>query len=205
VTTAISAGRVDARQRYAAVAWARFFARNIDLSLISGIVFCLPLLLWLALDRLQLEHAGLDGVFRAALEGLTDPDGQGDAMKLTSLWIVAGAALESFCIGLWGRTPGKALMGLRVVGADGERVGVLRALRRLGLIVVFGYGLVIVAFFAHIAAYRAVAETGAAKWDTRLGLATQAQPLPFWRWAVGLAAVIAAVFAPDLIYRLVAR
>jgi uncharacterized RDD family membrane protein YckC len=71
-------------------------------------------------------------VLARALRGMAPPaDLAATVLALSPLFVVA------YCLAFWctiGQTPGKWLMGIKVVGSDGGRVTVTRALLR-----VFGY------------------------------------------------------------------
>ncbi|HET6882593.1 MAG TPA: protein kinase [Pirellulales bacterium] len=63
--------------------------------------------------------------FGALSERIPDPDNWLSYLSLAS-WILYFAVAE----GYWGRSVGKWVMGLRVVGPDGERAGIARCLAR---------------------------------------------------------------------------
>ncbi len=83
-----------------------------------------------------------------------------------AVWFVA----ESLLIGLFGTTPGKWLLGLRVRDARGEAPGIPRAFKRSFWVYArgLGFGLFFVTPFAILIAGAQTLNKGAAPWDSGL-------------------------------------
>lgn len=98
--------------------WRRFFARQIDLlvarAAVTGVL--------VGLGRVDVWQF----VFPGLMVVLTGP----------AIWVLVEAALLTWL----GVTPGKAALGLRVTGADGERLGFVVALKRAVLVWAAGAG-----------------------------------------------------------------
>ncbi len=75
--------------------------------------------------------------------------------------------LDAPCTKLWGRTPGKILLGLRVVSADGSPISWSRAWHRALLVWARGrfLGIPVLFLVTSAIAMRGVARTGRASWD----------------------------------------
>ncbi len=100
--------------------WRRFFARNLDLSIYSTLVTVV----------FQLA-AHMNFVRTGTL-----------LPSLLGLFLMAGA--EIFMLHLWGTTPGKALLGLKVLREDGSLLSLEQAAQRTILVMVFfGGGLLL--------------------------------------------------------------
>ncbi|HRG16567.1 MAG TPA: RDD family protein [Pseudomonadota bacterium] len=99
-----------------------------------------------------------------------------------ALWFVA----ESLLIGLFGTTPGKWLLGLRVRDARGEAPGIPRAFKRSFWVYArgLGFGLLFVTPFAILIAGAQTLNKGEAPWDSGLvvdeqGASVQWQAIAF--------------------------
>lgn len=137
-------------RRLHALGWQRFLARTLDL-------------LWFGL----LALAG------AALAGWIDP---GEMvlprfpvmMAVPLLWVVVDAVF----IYRWGATPGKALLGLRVVSEEGEKLTFKTSLNRAFDVWFFGCGLEapMLSWVAKLLAMSRLRQTGRTSWDAARGL-----------------------------------
>ena len=130
-------------------AWQRFFARFIDLTIFSLIAWCLG-----AASGL-LEHGE---VWNPRFIALLLPP---------FLWI----PFEAIFLAVWGATPGKALLGLHVVNADGEKLSFRQAFLRSFDVWFVGCGmelpiLNILLKVMSLFRYRQLGETS---WDAALG------------------------------------
>jgi uncharacterized RDD family membrane protein YckC len=104
-------------------------------------------------------------------------------------WVFAVSLLgyvvvEAFLIRIFGTTPGKALLGLRVLNHDGSKLDWIQSLRRSFLAVSIGVGfghpfLVVLCLLFH---WVAVRSTGSAFWDVLGNHQVQAKQL--WGWRV---------------------
>lgn len=159
----------------------RFFARAID-TLTLG--FIVAIVIW----HYAARTAPYGPELAAALVEAPAPVVQ---------WMLAFAALvplEALMIALTGTTPGKALLGLRIVRADGTRPGPLTALGRAIDVYLRGIalGIPVIAFFAMLIAGARRLNHGRASWDQRAQLVVAAAPLSAGRWQLALMAFIAA-------------
>jgi hypothetical protein len=104
--------------------------------------------------------------------------------------------LEAIALGLFGRTPGKALLGLEVRRRDGGRPGLLTGVRRAREVFVRGLGLGIplVNLIAIVASGARLINKGATSWDERLGLETRAETLDARRVQIALGVLVGSWF-----------
>lgn len=138
-------------------AWQRFFARFIDLTIFSLITWCLG-----AASGL-LEHGE---VFNPRFIALLLPP---------FLWI----PFEAIFLAVWGATPGKALLGLQVVNADGAKLSFRQAFSRSFDVWFVGCGmelpfLNILLKVMSLFRYRQLGETS---WDAALSLKVIHRPV----------------------------
>lgn len=134
--------------------WRRYFARMIDVTLLSAMMgFVLGVVLVAVSPRLH-EAIFVKGI---AANRLLD--------TLASLVLVIPA--NALLVGLFGTTPGKWSMGVRVTRRDGRPIGSGAALARefevwwRG----FGCGIPLVSLATLIAGYTTLTRDGAATWD----------------------------------------
>ena len=96
--------------------------------------------------------------------------------------------LEAFCISVFGNTPGKALMGIRIRNAIGHKLSLWTSLKRsvasTGLGLAFGAPFVLVLTQLSNAAY--VNSNGRALWDKIDSLQFNTRPVAAWRWTIGI-------------------
>ena len=105
--------------------WRRYFARTLDLELYTAL---LAVVLQLAL--------------RVNLIRLMEQSGGTFLLSLGALALMAGA--ETVMLHLWGTTPGKALLGLKILREDGSRLSWEESARRTGNVTAFfGGGLLL--------------------------------------------------------------
>lgn len=144
-------------RRLHAVGWQRFLARTLDL-------------LWF----------GLLALGGGALAGWIDP---GEMilprfpvmMAVPLLWVLVDAVF----IYRWGATPGKALLGLRVVSEDGKKLTFKISLNRAFDVWFFGCGLEapMVSWIAKLLAMSRLRQTGRTSWDAARGLNVEQRPV----------------------------
>lgn len=138
----------------AAVAWRRLFAR------------------WF--DTFTILMAG------ALATGYTTPEAMATIPPLIQLVAPMGTLLvQAAMIATFGTTPGKALSGLTVRTADGDRPGIGAALVRelMAWALGMGMGLSFVIPVTHALCYYRLSRRGLTHWDERLELTVQAGPL----------------------------
>lgn len=106
--------------------WRRYFARTLDLALYHAlIVFALQMTT--RMNFIRVSESG----------------GSGFLLSLTALLAMFGA--ETVMLHVWGTTPGKALLGLKILREDGSRLGLDEAAQRTAYVVLyfgFAYGLI---------------------------------------------------------------
>jgi len=159
--------------------WRRFFARMLDQMLIN--------LLWTAVlsivFKMSLIHA-------AKVWELVD---WGMAILLTML-------LEPFFLHLFGTTPGKWIMGLRIEGSDGKKLSLADARSRTWSVLWRGEGLYvpILNFIRNWKSYRACSQGEMSSWDWENSISYIARDRsPFRPWI--LAAAMVCIFGMNFI------
>jgi uncharacterized RDD family membrane protein YckC len=159
----------------------RFFARAID-TLSLGVVGAI--VAW---------HYAT----RSGIGGPEMPDLLGSAPAPLALWLIAFLVmvpLEALMLAVAGTTPGKALLGLRVVAGDGGRASPLASVRRALDVYLrgLGLGIPVLAFFTMLVAGARRLNHGRTHWDQAAGTAVVAAPLSGGRWQLALMVFIAA-------------
>lgn len=157
-----------------ALAWRRFFARQIDIML--GIAVVVP-----AAAALQWTD------YWSALV----PDGWAMLLAPAAVWIV----LEALQLHLLGWTPGRLVLGLRVESKDGGRVSLWQGLKRSAL--VWAGGLAFGLRLGHllpvvqwIYGFWSFQKHGQTLWDQSAGTVVNAVRLGRWH-ATGIAGMLA--------------
>ena len=154
--------------------WRRFFARNLDL-MICGLI-------WTAIYALGFHWNQPNGLL----------------VQLLNTYVGWGLLflLEPMCLHFWGTTPGKALFGISIRGANGEKLSWSEALGRTWR--VFGdgcgYGLPVYSFWRQWRSYRDCQDGERGAWeDTEDGWETyEISDNSNWRcWACAGAHVLA--------------
>ena len=106
--------------------WRRYFARTLDLALYHAlIVFALQMTT--RMNFIRVSESG----------------GSGFLLSLTALLAMFG--VETVMLHVWGTTPGKALLGLKILREDGSRLGLDESAQRTAYVVLyfgFAYGLI---------------------------------------------------------------
>jgi uncharacterized RDD family membrane protein YckC len=102
---------------------------------------------------------------------------------LTLIQLVPWFLIEAACIHLFATTPGKALLGLRVVNRDGSRLSLGASLHRSFRVLVMGIGLGlgVLCQICQALAWFTVRRTGATLWDLSGGHKVEAKPASGWR------------------------
>ena len=98
------------------------------------------------------------------------------------VWIIIEAAM----IHVWGTTPGKALLGLRVRRADGEPVTIGLSVLRSIRVYLMGMGMThpILMPLCHGFSWWFVRKHGAALWDGASGIRVTMTAIKPWRWVL---------------------
>ncbi len=173
--SAASSGDLAEKRQRAGNALRRFLARGIDLMLLGGLG-------WAALAAIGLRSGlwELNGA-QAELERF--------ALFVPTLLALATVPLEAVLVGVSGYTPGRLLLGLRVVDRNGSAPGLNVGFQRAGRVALIGQALQIAPFnlFAYGIAFAALVKNGRTHWDQALDLQVQANPISTNQWWVALA------------------
>lgn len=117
-----------------------------------------------------------------------------------NIWIMATQLvpwfiIEAILIHRYGTTPGKWLLGLRVVNVDGTLLGLTAATLRSFRILVggIGFGLFLLALFCQALSFFTARRLGNPLWDHAGGHRVQSQPLVPWRIATVVCAFLVAL------------
>jgi uncharacterized RDD family membrane protein YckC len=146
--------------------WRRYGARMLDLTLFSFTFFLLlgfPLLF--ASDEV--------------LSWFEQPTRLTTYLVFQPVSYVLAGVGTALCVARWGATPGKWLFGLKVLGADGERLTLRRAFAREIVLFWWGVGLgfVLLTLIMMIRSFNEVETSGRSRWDERTGSAVLARTL----------------------------
>lgn len=156
--------------------WFRYFARMIDTYL--GIMLFMPLWVYLVLAHPLWFH---------------DPDSALFLLTLSGFYLVV--IVEGILIFLLGTTPGKFLMGIRVLDSNGKPPSFAASMKRAVLVLVYGNFLYIpiANIFASATAHGTIKSSGKATWDSA---SAQVKHLTTNRFmiAVGFIALIITIY-----------
>lgn len=145
----------------------RFWARMFDYTLVSVIVFYFS---GPVIPQIQLDENFNDALARH-MDAMRKPE---SVLFLKALFfsLLSWHFLEAVLIHLFGSTPGKAVFGIRVRRANGERVPMLLSLGRSFYVYLLGVGFYQFPFILIGAgfSYFRLITTGRCLWDSHLGL-----------------------------------
>lgn len=173
-------GELAEKRERAAQGLRRLLARQIDLAVLGGIgwallsVIGLRLGLWtLGSPKVELQEFGF---------------------FVPALLLLAALPLEAVALGLTGYTPGRLLLGLRVVDRNGAAPGLNLGWQRAGRVALLGQALLIMPFtlVAYGFAFAGLVGTGRTHWDRALNLSIRSTPLTSNRWWAALAVLVIA-------------
>lgn len=110
--------------------------------------------------------------------------------------LVAYNFVEALMLSVWGNTPMKWILGVRVRDRSGRKLGYSAALGRCFKVWIKGEGLGIplVSLITHITAYNTLANHGVTSWDREGGFTVSHRKIVWWRWVL-LAAVMAGIIS----------
>ncbi|WP_237066884.1 RDD family protein [Microbulbifer guangxiensis] len=148
---ATSVDTLDAGENFElATANRRIVARWLDLVILGNIGSFLLGFLWVLFGG-EISDEFTDSLLFSALLGFF-------AMML----------LDAPCTKIWGRTPGKMLLGLRVISSNEEDISWGRAWKRALLVWVRGlsFGIPLLFLLTSAVAMRKVVKTGLSSWDS---------------------------------------
>jgi len=181
----------------AAVAMRRFLARVLDTTTL-GLLGAAALWAWV-------QHE-VPGVLGSAAE-------RPPIMLLLIMAVVALVPLETIALTTAGTTPGKALMGLRVLRGGSARPSPVQAWKRAVDVAWRGMalGIPVLSLITSVVAFARFVNSGAMRWDASSGLETHAAPIAGTRWQMALFAALGALFLlssdfwPDLALQIFGR
>jgi uncharacterized RDD family membrane protein YckC len=106
--------------------------------------------------------------------------------------ILASLLLESFCLAVFGATPGKWLMGVRVRDAKGAKLSFGAALRRWFYVFAIGRGLGIplIGLITAWVSFQHYETEGATAYDQQLAVNVDRPQIAQWRWVIGIALAV---------------
>lgn len=139
--------------------WVRFWARSADLVVWATTVSVMVGLLF--------------------PEWLDENDtGLGMALLVSNLFA------ESLMLSVWGTTPAKWILGMRLRDHRGKKLNYGAALRRSFHVLVRGQGLGIplISLITHIVACNNLSNHGITTWDRDGGITVSHQTIPWWKW-----------------------
>lgn len=169
-----------AKQALALQAVRRWLARAIDTVLLGGVGWALLSLAGWKLGTWVLAAPSVE---------------MADSLLLALIVLVLAAApLEMVALGLSGRTPGRALLGLRVASADGRLPGLRAAAERVARTSLYGQALWVFPF-APIAwgiGFATLLRDGRSHWDRATGLKVIDTPIVVQHWWSALVALAVA-------------
>ncbi|MEK7952380.1 RDD family protein [Luteolibacter soli] len=102
------------------------------------------------------------------------------------VFFFAYSVYETVLLTLFGTTPFKSLLRVRLRNQDGTRLSFGQALRRTLSVLLFGQGLGIplIALIATIYSYNRLTNQGITSWDQAGNLAVSHRPVQWWRWLI---------------------
>lgn len=164
------------RRERAAQALRRLLARSIDLALLGGIG-------WAALSLIGIKL----GTWL-----LMAPQAEYEQSSIIAMIVLVLAALplEATLVGVSGYTPGRLVLGIRVVNAHGAAPGVSIGFNRAARVALYGQALLLFPFVlvTYGMAFASLIGKGRTHWDEALGLSIRSTPLSPNQWWAGLAA-----------------
>ena len=165
--------------------WARFLAKTIDFSLAQILTFAAVFLLSFGY-----------GIIFVGLMGWPYDESLLTGPVFVVVYLFLHAILfvfaEAFCISVFGGTPGKTLMGIRVASVTGRRLGFGSSLKRSFSSVTagLGFGIPILNLITMIYQYNKLTSDGAVFWDKTDSLQYLTHPVAAWRWAIAIGAFV---------------
>ena len=168
-------------------AWARWLGRSIDALLLVGLSYGV----WYAVGFYWQSATILRLLDATSLQWALTPTLQA-AIANSAMYLALLLLIEPFFIGIAGTTPGKWLMGIRVVRADGRNLGYVGAFGRSLMVVTLGLALTIpiADFVAMLLQFFRVSSGQKAAWDVILDARVIHTSRPPLLWVALIASVI---------------
>lgn len=171
-------------------AWARWIAKSIDLYFALFFMFVAVAVMAITLETIAYTNGDYSGadLFSSVLEEA----GILSAVLTVALTAVFLFLFDAICVSLFGRTPGKALMGFRIARHDGRKPGFFQAMGRSALSLLMGLGLMlpVVTLFAQIAAYFRLQREDITAWDEQMHVEVATWRVHWLRWTFGILLVV---------------
>lgn len=167
-------GQIAEKRERAAEGLRRLVARQIDLAVLGGIGWALLSVIGLRLGLWTL--------------GSPQSELQEFGFFVPALLLLAALPLEAVAVGLSGYTPGRLLLGLRVVDRMGSAPGLNLGWQRAVRVALLGQALLIMPFslVAYGVAFAGLVGSGRTHWDRALNLTIRSTPLSANRWSAAL-------------------
>ncbi len=162
-------------------AWARWVARSLDGFLYLALSYCVWMLIgtyWYLGEAFGLfPPGGLDWLLASGIR---------TRVAETAVFVLLILIFEPFFVGLGATTPGKWIMGIRVVRGDGRKLGYGQALARSSLVVMLGtaFFIPIVSGVAMLLQFGRVQGGQLAAWDEIVGVRVEHARRPAFLWFV---------------------
>ncbi len=152
----------------------RWLARQIDTVLLGGVGWALLALLGYRFGLWSLGYPSME-LSQAPIIAVI-------------LLVLAALPLEAVLVGLLGRTPGRALLGLRVTDVHGAAPGLRAGAERAARVALYGQAMLVFPFviFAYAVAGGSLIKNGRTHWDQALGLLVRTQPVGANQWWTAL-------------------
>lgn len=152
----------------------RWLARQIDTVLLGGIGWALLALLGHRFGFWSLGYPSLELAQMPVIAVI--------------VLVLAALPLEAVLVGLLGRTPGRALLGLRVTDVHGAAPGLRAGAERAARVALYGQAMLVFPFFifAYAVAGGSLVKNGRTHWDQALGLLVRSEPINANRWWTAL-------------------
>lgn len=151
--------------------WRRYGARILDVQLFGGVL--------MILGGVAVGVFGPEAVYAF----ITQSGRIGQVLLFGPLSWMLTAPFVALCLAKFGTTPGKLLFGLRVVPAEGGRLGVARAMQREARLLVWGAGfaLPLISLITMITSYEKVTKGAPSRWDEDTALTVEARRAQGWQ------------------------
>jgi uncharacterized RDD family membrane protein YckC len=178
-------GERPSKERLRNDAWARFLGRSADVQ-----IMVLPAIILFGFFAGVASVLGYPQVLMLLSAG-----GVWTTVTGIVLALVFSLLLESLCLSLFGSTPGKKLMGVRVRDGQGAKISFLTAAKRWFLVLVMGRGLDIPVIWLITAwtSFNHYEEHASTTWDDMLALHVARREVAWWRWALGVLIFVAGI------------
>ena len=157
--------------------WSRLFAKIFDIAFFMSVskAFFYALFYVLSAEQALRVHSG-------TLAMDLSYEGAGYIIAAAIFWPM----VEAVSATLFGTTPGKAMLGIRLIDMRGRNLRLWPSIKRSYGAFVLGLGLLLplVPLATASWSYRRLKRTGENYWDRYAGACVRSRPVPRWRWAM---------------------